>query len=292
MATCLAGLHNLEVLSIGFRSPSPSDRTNPPPPTRVVLPTLNYFKFEGVCKYLEDFVARIDTPSLDSLDITVFGDPILDIPQFRQFICRMERLQPLNRAEVLFYGSDSSITLGSPTRHRKLELRTTCSILAWQVSAVSRVWDEYLLHLSKHVEQLRIKMDALESEADVGSTQWLEFLHPCPAVLPVSSCRAAATSGPRWLHRYRLCTAMQVLPALRSLHSEGFQPFGSVKEAIEPFVAMCQLAGHPVAIHRWQPELECDWEDVDKIDKNRNSTARVIHTLRTYSIPVYTNYVR
>jgi hypothetical protein len=66
MATCLARLPNLEVLSIGFRSPSPSDRTNPPPPTRVVLPTLNYFVFEGDRKYLEDFVARTDTPLLDS----------------------------------------------------------------------------------------------------------------------------------------------------------------------------------------------------------------------------------
>jgi hypothetical protein len=68
MATCLAGLPNLEVLSIGFRSPSPSDRTNPPPPTRVVLPTLNYFECGGDRKYLEDFVARIDTPLLHSRD--------------------------------------------------------------------------------------------------------------------------------------------------------------------------------------------------------------------------------
>jgi hypothetical protein len=59
-----------------------SDRTNPPPPTRVVLPTLNYFECEGDRKYLGDFVARIDTPLLDSCDISAFDDLILDIPQF------------------------------------------------------------------------------------------------------------------------------------------------------------------------------------------------------------------
>jgi len=66
IATCLARLPNLKLLSIGFQFPSPPDRTTPPPPTRVVLPTLNYFKFEGNRKYFEDLVARIDTPLLDS----------------------------------------------------------------------------------------------------------------------------------------------------------------------------------------------------------------------------------
>ncbi|KAI0289940.1 hypothetical protein BC826DRAFT_1029028 [Russula brevipes] len=121
---------------------------------------------------------------------------------------------------------------------------------------MSRVWNEYLLHLSKHVEQLRIKMDALESEADVDSAQWLEFLHPFPAVQSLYLCRHLGPLVAAALQELTGNTGMQVLPALRSLHLEGFQPSGSVKDAIEPFVAMRQLAGHPVVIHRWQPELE------------------------------------
>jgi hypothetical protein len=211
---------------------------------------------------LEDFVARIDTPLLDSLGTTVFDDPILDIPQFHQFICRTERLQPLNRAEVLFYDSDSSIILGSPTRHGKLELSTRCSNLARQVLTISRVWNQYLLRLSKNVEHLRIKIGVPKPkgwEAHMDPTQWLEFFRPFPAVQSLYLCKDLGPLVAAALQELTGNTVMQVLPALRSLHLEGLQPSGPVKEAIEPFAAMRQLAGHPVVIHRWQPELECDW---------------------------------
>ena len=45
-----------------------------------------------VGEFLEDFVARIDTPQLDRLSITFFNQFIFDTPHLSQFISRMQKL--------------------------------------------------------------------------------------------------------------------------------------------------------------------------------------------------------
>ena len=91
MATCLATLPSLRVLDIGFKSPrSRPNRIGRPPSTRVILLTLEEFVFKGVSEYLEDLVARIDTPKLVSLTIKLFMDLMLNIPQLHKFIVRSE----------------------------------------------------------------------------------------------------------------------------------------------------------------------------------------------------------
>ena len=75
MVTCLATLPRLERLFIGFESfQSRPDRIGLPPSTRAVLPTLGRFGFQGVSEYLEDLVARIDTPKLVWLKVLLFMD--------------------------------------------------------------------------------------------------------------------------------------------------------------------------------------------------------------------------
>ncbi|KAH9161025.1 hypothetical protein EDB89DRAFT_809978 [Lactarius sanguifluus] len=70
-------------LSISFQSQaSRADRKHIPPETQAVLPTLTSFSFEGERVYLEDFVARIDAPQLDPIDIT-YSRPTFESPTFR-----------------------------------------------------------------------------------------------------------------------------------------------------------------------------------------------------------------
>lgn len=70
MATCLAALPYLEALSIGFLTyQSDLDQNNPPPPTRVFLPSLTYFAFRGHGGYLEDLRALVDIPSVNGVEI-------------------------------------------------------------------------------------------------------------------------------------------------------------------------------------------------------------------------------
>ncbi|KAI0270302.1 hypothetical protein BGY98DRAFT_264274 [Russula aff. rugulosa BPL654] len=74
MVTCLSMLTSLEDLEIKFESPrSFPDQENRRslPPTRSILPALVCLEFKGVDEYLEDLVARIDTPRLRRLQSLV-----------------------------------------------------------------------------------------------------------------------------------------------------------------------------------------------------------------------------
>jgi hypothetical protein len=90
IVTSLAVLVNLRSLTVEFSfSRSRPDRERPPPPlVHTILPALTRFQFLGVMDYLEDLVARIDAPFLDSISVTFFRRPTFDAPQLIQFMRR------------------------------------------------------------------------------------------------------------------------------------------------------------------------------------------------------------
>ena len=102
MVTCLLALTSLEELHIGFEDPRscPSRVGQYSLPTRTVLPHLTELKFIGFSRYLEDLVARIDTPLLDSLDITFLPQFRFDTPQLVQFIGRTPKLKGFDEASL------------------------------------------------------------------------------------------------------------------------------------------------------------------------------------------------
>jgi hypothetical protein len=70
MVAGLSSLSRLKSLSLGFQSRlSRPDQPSPPPQTRVVLPALTDLSFQGMIDYLEDFLARIDTPVLNKFSM-------------------------------------------------------------------------------------------------------------------------------------------------------------------------------------------------------------------------------
>ncbi|KAH8980973.1 hypothetical protein EDB86DRAFT_3247810, partial [Lactarius hatsudake] len=77
MVGSLAVLIRLKTLSITFDEvtlSSSDERTDrPDPPMRVTLPALTSFYYKGHSKYLEDFLAQIDTPRVDDLRIRYFS---------------------------------------------------------------------------------------------------------------------------------------------------------------------------------------------------------------------------
>ena len=96
MVACLSMLTSLEELSLQFSRhlrhlfpPIQSSR----PPKRSTLPALTSFIFKGLTEYLEDLVARIDTPRLDELSIDFFNG--IGTPQLRQFIGRRPTLEKI-----------------------------------------------------------------------------------------------------------------------------------------------------------------------------------------------------
>ena len=73
IVTCLSAMTKLESIELGFCSSfypyRASRHTLPPPLTRVLLPALTHFWFQGDSGYLGDLMAHLDTPLLDGVSI-------------------------------------------------------------------------------------------------------------------------------------------------------------------------------------------------------------------------------
>src|SRR6267142_458459 len=259
MVACLTALPNLEVLSIGLRSPlSRPPQITPPPRTRIVLPALTRLYYRGVSEYFEDFVDQIDTPLLNELNITFFMDLIFEIPRIRHFIGRAERLKPFDRARMEFHDREIWIsnTDGFPRRFR---LQIQCERPAWQLSSMVQIFGQQLPLLS-HVEQLEIFQYFQENmewtdNPDLDSSLWLEFFH---LFIAAQSLRLSEKLVPPVAAALQELTGertMEVLPALHSLSLEGLEPSGPVPEGIKSFVASRQQSNYPVAVQRWQRKL-------------------------------------
>jgi hypothetical protein len=253
MVACLAALPNLEVLSIGFRSPlSRPPQITPAPRPRIVLPALNELSFRGASEYFEDFVAQMDTPLLNELIVKFFMDLIFEIPQLRHFIDRAERLEPFDQARMTFYDGAIWISFGSP---RRFGLEIRCERPDWQLSSMVQIFGQQLPLLS-HIEQLGISLHHPTNikwidNPDMDSSLWLELFHlfialqtlyvSATLVAPVATALQELTEG----------RAMEVLPALHNLFLEGLEPSGPVPEGIKSFVAARQLSDHHVTVQSW-----------------------------------------
>ncbi len=263
MVTCLVALTSLKTLFIEFQSPrSRPVRRRLPPLTRVVLPALTQFSFRGVSEYLEDLVARIDVPQLSSLNVTFFNQLLFDVPQFHQFVGRIETLTSFTQAEVKFYGWVVKIILGSPDRHGKLELGIRCKTSDWQVSSIAQVCSQQT-RLFSQVEQLSIREIPWAPpvwQDDMDPTQWLELFYPFTSV---QSLYLPKKLGPRVMPALQELNgerAPQVLPTLHSLFLEELHPsesepanFKGIIEALRVAPAR-QLSNHRIDIRHWEQD--------------------------------------
>jgi len=262
MVTFLAALPNLKHLFIGFLSPlSRPIQISPPPLTRSVLPALTDLHFHGISEYLEDFVARIETPLLNQLSVVLFMDLIFLIPRLHDFICRTEGLMPCNQAYMEFTGSMIKITLGLPARF-VMEVR--CQRPDWQLSSMTQIFGQQWPLLS-HIEQLEIREGFLpkytrwKGDPDMDSSLWLGLFHLFIAVQSLYVSEILAPPVAAALQELSEGRTMEVLPALRNLSLEGLQPAGPVQKAIQFFIASRQVSGHPIVIQNWERQLPVDY---------------------------------
>jgi hypothetical protein len=256
MVCSLSTLTRLEGLWLGFESPLSRpirESRRPRPPTRSALPALTYFSFEGVSEYLEDLVARVDAPLLNTLHITFFHQLIFDTPQLAQFLARTPNIQPPVDARITF--SDYVVKVTSVTPN--FVLRISCRQLDWQLSSLAQVCSSsfpQVLVPTSTVERLDIREmypGRLRWQDDIENSQWLEVLHPFTAAKDLYVSREFLPRIAPALQEL----AGQVLPSLQNLFLDDLHQSGpvgeAVGEAIEKFVAARQLAGHPIAVsHR------------------------------------------
>ena len=257
LVTGLSALTRLESLSLSFQSPDDffSDMAIriPPPDTRALLPALTNIRFRGDTEYMEDLVAQIDTPLLESMMITLWYQEVQEVSQLAKFVRRAGKLSSLDQAEVSF--KDDRISLNLSRELQKINpksLMLNFSCLKWnlQISYFARFCASCLPTLSSF-ECLFIHGSTRYTWEDVigePDPQWPELLHPFHAVKDLRLSKYIAPHIAQVLRRLPMEQVSEVLLALETIFVAGLKPFGSVNEAISEFADARQLSNHPVSI--------------------------------------------
>ena len=258
LVTGLTVSANLKSLTIEFKSPlsrpDPEIR-RPPPTTRSVLPALTRFYFQGVSEYLEDVVARINAPLLDSVGIIFFNQLIFDIPQLAQFVGHATKA--FNEARVVFH--PYNVQIESPLWTQSFDERSRLTILSteldWQLSSLAQVLTSFFpsTYIMEHLyiygpRYLPVHWPDLD---DIEDIQWLEIFHPFTAVKNLYVCEEFVQCIAFALQELVVARVTEVLPVLESIFLEELQSSGPVQEAIGKFVTARELLGHPVAVSHW-----------------------------------------
>jgi hypothetical protein len=253
MVTALSTLTCLEYFLLQFQSPRSSpyrEGRRPPPLTRTVLPVLTDLKFKGVSEYLDDLVARIDSPRLKDLDITFFNQIVFNTPQLVQFIGRTQINTP-ERASVTCSVDAARVRLSPRTSSTtSLNVEIPCIELDWQVSSLEQVFTSCLPPLST-LEDLYIDDQKPDWQDNIENALWLELLRPFTTVENLYLSKEFARRIVPALQELVGGRTTEVFPALQNIFLEGLQPSGSVQEGIAHFAATRQATSHPITISRW-----------------------------------------
>ena len=257
MVTCLYALTRLTCFAMKFEFPPSRPDRRPLPLTRVVLPALIGMVLQSDNEYLEDFIARIDAPRLNTLDISIFNQPVFDISQLLQFITHTGMTKSFNQAAVFLDSPHVRFSHCPPEEtyiSKRLRLGIYCRGIDWQVSCAAQICSQYSFFLPS-VEQLDIDGYYLRHsfwQDDLDGTPWLELFRPFTGVRTLRISRYLKSSIVHTLQELTGERAIEVLPALNSLYLEHYQASEPEQKAIEPFIAARQYSDHPVAVHLWE----------------------------------------
>ena len=264
IVTPLAVMPNLEFLVIEFKSPLSRphrESRRPPPQIRTVLPALTRFQFKGASEFLEDFVSRIDTPLLDSIDIIFFHQLIFDIPQLAQFMGRSTRSQEHKEAHMGFYNGEIYVVthpLGGSLFPEKARVGISCEALDWQLSSLAQVFTLFFpfIYTVEHLYIYKPQVPQTQRQVDIENMQWFEIFHPFTAVKNLYLSKQLVPSIAPALQELVGGRTAEVLPILQNIHLEGLQPSERIEEGILKFVGSRQLSNHPITVSRWQRDSD------------------------------------
>ena len=266
MVTALSLLTNLRRFRLEFKSPQsrPYQESRRPPLTRSVL-VLTDLAFKGVCEYLDNLVAHIDTPQLTKLDITFLDQVAFDAPQLVQFICRTEALKTLEKARLTCCIGAAMVKLSPQASHSTfLHVVIPCRELDRQIWSLGQVFALCLPPLSE-LKDFYIYGDCqpdwqLGWEDNMVDALWLELLYPFTAAKNLYITEEFAQRIVPALQQLVGARMTQVFPALRNIFLEGLRSSGPVQESVGHFAAARQAIGHPIAVSRWDRDRTTFYE--------------------------------
>ena len=259
MVAGLAASAYLKYLAIKFESTLSHPRREsrrPPPRTRTVLPALTRFVFHGLSNYLEDLVGRIDTPMLDSIEMTFFHQVMVDLPQLGELMGRTTSFQALNEAHVHYDFNGIQVESFPPIRSLgdMSGLRISCRVYRYSLSYLVKVIASFFpsIYIAEHLYIYGPRNLSLIWQDDI---EYMELSHPFSSVRNLYICEGfteCIAPAVQYLQQDLELDVTDLLPFLESLYLEELQLSGPVQGAIGQFVAARQLLGRPVAVSSWE----------------------------------------
>jgi hypothetical protein len=267
MVAALSTLSKLEDMRLFFRHPhADSDLEGPAlsPLKRSVLPALNGLELRGDGGYLDDFVARVDVPSIDYLRIVFTNRPtfVINLVHLPHFIGRIEKFRTFDYAgfDLSRYALDVTLSLQRWTpgsRPETLLLNFLCDIDGPLPSLVEACNTSLLPLSNSNIKNFAIFTPNLYQGPLSGSNTddllWLEVLRRFSTakrlLLSMDVVRPVAFALKQVIDEgiTDVLPAIQELSVLRSLSA------GPVLEAIEQFVVARGLSGFETPpFSRWQ----------------------------------------
>jgi hypothetical protein len=241
----LQSLSQLEKLSIGFSIPIPRPSAErellSQQGTPVTLHNLKVLKFKGISAYLECLLARIRTPLLTRLIITLFNQMAFTLPHLSHLANVTEKIKP-DTAKVSFERNKVSINMDNSTRldgdddndeddDERFSLHVTCKQLDWQIDCAAQICGALMPALSG-VEKVTLHFHekTLPTEwqnGEIDSTTWHELLRSFIGTKELHICDAFSKELSCALQMDEIVSDPGLLPDLQEL--------------------VCRLIGHPPA---------------------------------------------
>ncbi len=275
MAACVAALPKLVSLIIEFgdkfglrtTQSSPADRQgiHLDPPTQIFLPSLTQFRFQGMSKYLEDFLVQIiiDAPRLNFIRVNYFDFPgyVFQVSRCLRFICHTGSPQLSQFKLARLYCGKECIPINfcrdmgrNPEIHVQLCVRA--SMIQPLLSQCSALLSD-VVHLFIGQWEKRLPMWV----EDMKDAEWLALLSLFTVVETMHVSSSLAKHIAVVLNNLTGEMDSEVLPALHLLCLEGFlyseinsykkkkpQVYLSCDFSCDKFAASRQLSGRPVTI--------------------------------------------
>ena len=248
-------LPQLETLDVAFTFAVPNrdverQLTHTSITTRITLPNLRRFWFQGVSVYLEEVLCRITIPRLKNLRTRLFKQLVYSDPQF------------VNTTENLEFDDDAVITLERRFIDVDMLFReadtVTCTFgvwvdwprYHWRVYSVARI-SNALSQVCSAVEHLTLEPDEQDQSFreynDFDWTLWRNLLRSFSNVKTLRVKDWLAEGLAQCLRSEDGESPLELFPALQELTYFGSRDIG---HAFAPFIDTRQNAGRPVTLVR------------------------------------------
>ena len=255
LTDALCGMAQLRSLSLHFLRTTDHIGVTVPSRKRIDLPALTCLDFRGITEYLEDFVARIDTPRLGDIEVTFFNESSLEFSKLSEFIDRIVIHKAHRRVDILSSERAISITLTQPGAPTCITFHLQCEPSDLQLSALSRLCIP-LSTLLTDVKDLYINGTRQSRKEDsLDSRRWLESITLFTSVTSFHISGNISIDVARILQQ----TGEQrriILPSLQKLYIPQPGPcLSRLREMVVSFMVLRRLSSNPVEVE-YGPERQ------------------------------------